>query len=98
MTDDFISKKDKVLYTPEHSNTAQLESGRCESCAFWVNQISKHFGEDLDDRKTCKCPKIHYGYHTLDIWMSDMVNIENDEGWGMLTGPKFGCVHWNIKE
>lgn len=94
----FISKKDNVLYTPEHSNTAQLESGRCESCAFWGGRETRYPGEDLDDRKTCQCPKFHYGYSKAEIWTPDMVTIEDDEGWGMLTGPKFGCVHWNIKE
>jgi hypothetical protein len=24
----------------------------------------------------------------------DGVMVENVEGWGLLTGPLFGCIHW----
>ncbi len=41
---------------------------------------------------TCKCPKMIYGYgkHDTD---TDSVEIEDDEGWGMIPGPDFGCIH-----
>lgn len=66
-----------------------LQQGRCESCTFWG-------GGDLDDRKSCLCPKFHYGYGPVKNRTPDMVDIEDDVGWGMLSGPKFGCVHWAI--
>lgn len=73
-----------------------LQQGRCESCIYWGNRETRHDSEDLDDRKTCRSPKFHYGYDTVENWTPDMVDIEDDCDWGMLSGPKFGCVHWAI--
>jgi hypothetical protein len=36
-----------------------------------------------------------YGKDTTD---PDGVAIEDDEGWGMIPNPQFGCIHHNSKE
>jgi hypothetical protein len=54
----------------------------CETCKFYDPQCSK----------ACSCPKMLYGYGTSRK-SNDEVEIEDDEGWGMIPGPKFGCIH-----
>jgi hypothetical protein len=34
-----------------------------------------------------------YHYNSKDI-EPDNVIVEDDEGWGAVTGAKFGCIHW----
>lgn len=55
---------------------------RCKTCDWYRTTGTK----------TCVCPKMFYGYEirTRD---SDGVKIEDDEGWGMIPGPNFGCIH-----
>jgi hypothetical protein len=38
-----------------------------------------------------------YGYNIAIRRDDDGVAIENDEGWGMLPGPDFGCIHHKDK-
>jgi hypothetical protein len=35
-----------------------------------------------------------YGGKEAAAHLVDEVLVENDEGWGFLTGPEFGCVHF----
>jgi len=44
----------------------------------------------------CSCPKMVYGYGPRCD--SDGVDVEDDEGWGMVPGPDFGCIHFKHKE
>ena len=37
-----------------------------------------------------------YGVELSTIYPDGLV-AENDEGWGFVTAPKFGCVHWEAK-
>ena len=69
----------------------------CRSCRHWGN--SRNGLSDNDQRlRSCDCPKLEYGYHReLDVVPNDGAAIEDDEGWGMLTGPDFGCIHWEVK-
>ncbi len=71
--------------------------GRCFTCKHWGKNRS--YGEDEYRRlKTCDCPKFEYGYHSdHDDIPNDGAAIEDDEGWGMVTGPDFGCIHWLSK-
>lgn len=69
-------------------------SGRCATCDNWGN--NRNYAEDDGARiKSCNCPKFVYGYHydKGDV-PNDGAAIEDDEGWGMLTGSEFGCIHW----
>ena len=55
---------------------------RCKTCR-WYDTGSWH---------QCYCPKMVYGYGR-DRADKDGLDVEDDEGWGMLPGPDFGCVH-----
>lgn len=72
--------------------TAVLE--RCATCDHWGND--RNYSNDTEKRlKSCNCPKFFYGYNHDDNEVpDDGASIEDDEGWGMLTGPAFGCIHW----
>ena len=63
--------------------------GRCRTCKHWKIREEMPFGE-------CSNEHMNYGYtfEISDISL-DCVLIEDDEGWGMLTGPEFGCVHYD---
>jgi hypothetical protein len=60
----------------------------CDTCRFWTLDKSDVTGD-------CSSPKWQrgYGIATTAI-MPDGVLVENDEGWGFTTAPKFGCIHW----
>lgn len=66
----------------------------CDKCKWWVNN-SDHEAEGL---KNCEQPKAKIGYrwNAGDIPI-DGLWIENDEGWGWFTGPKFGCINFETK-
>lgn len=64
---------------------------RCKTCNWYQNDALP------DTMKTCKCPKMLYGYGARSAG-ADGVNIEDDEGWGMVPGPDFGCIHHASKE
>jgi hypothetical protein len=34
-----------------------------------------------------------YAFTPDECQPPDVVRIEDDEGWGMIPGPEFGCVH-----
>jgi len=51
-----------------------------------------------DKRKKCVCPKMKYGYgHRPEDDKPDELIVEDDEGWGMIPGPEFSCVHHKLK-
>lgn len=61
---------------------------RCLTCK-WYDSARWH---------VCECPKMFYGYRkTKGDDEPDAVKIEDDEGWGMIVGPEFGCVHHQSK-
>lgn len=61
---------------------------RCRTCD-WYNNGGGHL--------TCNCPKMFYGYRGTQGRASDSLSVENDEGWGMVPGLDFGCVHHKEK-
>ena len=67
---------------------------KCKDCKHWGN--NQGYNDDKDNRlKSCSCPAMHYGYHVDTEEVKDNhVHIEDDEGWGMTTGPDFGCIHF----
>lgn len=67
-------------------------SGRCKDCKHAVP--TDHYGPRL----TCKHSKFLLGYYySIDEFEPDGLLIENDEGWGWVVGPEFGCVHFEHK-
>lgn len=69
--------------------------GTCKTCRHWRQEASGHASEAVfhGRLKRCDAPQICYGYGLQDDDVSDNgAVVEDDEGWGMLTGPEFGCV------
>lgn len=62
--------------------------------------------------KLCVHYKPHHSYTQFMVCVSshitkgyvqmkpsiDGVHVEDDEGWGMIVGPDYGCVHFSQKE
>jgi hypothetical protein len=59
----------------------------------WCCKDCKHFVPDSQRQPYGSCARwnVGYGYDT-DSMPHNEVLVENDEGWGMLVGPNFGCV------
>lgn len=61
-------------------------SPRCKTCKHWSLDTSSPIGFG-------ECSRWNYGYYvSLDKIASHEVIVENDEGWGAMIGPNFGCV------
>ena len=60
----------------------------CETCAYWAEKPDINF----KNLRACSDPEIQYGYGEIDVDDNGAL-IEDDEGWGIRTGPKFGCIH-----
>lgn len=68
--------------------------GECQACAhFTVDDKHPPYG-------SCSRWNVGYGayYPPYDEPMAlNEVLVENDEGWGMVVGPQFGCVLYEPK-
>lgn len=73
---------------PDVGMQLAARSKTCKNC-YWYERP----GNGTHD---CSCPKMLYGYSGRAA--HDGVAIEADEGWGMLPGPDFGCIHFKHKE
>jgi len=60
----------------------------CENCFYYTPDIEGH---------VCQCPKMIYGYYGVKSAKDGML-VEDDEGWGFVPGPEFGCIHCKEKE
>lgn len=61
----------------------------CKNCA--------HYDVSDPNRPTCHHPKFKFGYYGIESVNdidADGLAIEDDEGWGWIVGPEFGCVHF----
>ena len=63
----------------------------CKDCKWWV--VAEDYSS-VRKYQTCENPKMQFGYQSLDTIETDGVRIEDDEGWGWIVGPEFGCVHF----
>jgi len=67
---------------------------RCETCKYF-----SIWQKEYNIVGACSSPKFLIGYHHFSKeTKKDEVLVENDEGWGFIPGPKFGCVHHEEKE
>jgi len=70
----------------------QVVGGYCETCRYWGGIRPAWNTHTL---RTCGAPQVAYGYDVqAAMAIAEVALIENHQGWGMLTGPRFGCVHW----
>lgn len=65
---------------------------RCGTCRHWGMRAT-HWNTML--HRTCDSPQVLYGPARGQGRASPRAAIvEMQEGWGLLTGPQWGCVHW----
>jgi len=81
----------------------------CHTCRYWRTDLADFGGfqgrapREIDAAGwgSCLCARFEKGYYEgwkeLEFLGLDQVVIESDEGWGFVTGPDFGCVHWKAK-
>jgi hypothetical protein len=66
--------------------------GTCLTCMHWGQRVSYW---NTPTHRTCASPYILYGEKVQQaLEFSDAAVVEAYKGWGMLTGPDFGCIHW----
>lgn len=80
----------------------------CETCRWWEHPIPREWLRWEEWTATsmglCACEASnHHACYTLppvvDIVLEPATAIvESDEGWTMITGPKFFCAHWQKME
>lgn len=69
----------------------------CETCQYWG---ARRPAFNMTMLRTCGCPALVHGYHIPEVLVDprdDLAVIEDWEGWGLLTGPQFGCLHWQVR-
>lgn len=66
---------------------------RCKTCKHWL--VDRDYWPHEERLRSCASPGWLMGYNhkAVDV-PDDGVLVENDEGWGVMMGPEFGCVHW----
>ena len=65
--------------------------GSCDRCKHWTQERDVH----LYPLGSCDHPKMMKGYHIKVAQVQpDGILVEDDEGWGFYTAPKFCCVHF----
>ncbi len=64
----------------------------CKNCKHCVDceVYSQNYGLTCESPKTIKSYKVNTAPEG-GIW------VENDEGWGIIVSPTFGCVNWEPK-
>lgn len=64
----------------------------CDSCKHFMPLSFHPYRKPFGD-----CARWKTGYDTYDLALNEC-QVEGDEGWGMIVGPKFGCVLHEPKE
>lgn len=71
----------------------------CKDCKHWDQ--SPNYDRLESGAGFCVAPKMMRGYslfgYKLDALPEDSALVEDDEGWGIQTGSKFGCVLFEPK-
>ena len=69
-----------------------MSDPRCENCRFWKRESLR------TTLGVCSSDRWKFGYHVDESEVQpDGVLVEDDEGWGFLTAPGFGCIHFQPK-
>lgn len=73
----------------------------CETCKWWacpsagiempVTPGILSWGKSLDGMTTCENPKLD------ELPVHGIVTKDDSPATGFITGPKFGCIHWECK-
>jgi hypothetical protein len=74
---------------------------RCKTCKHWnlkAPDIHNNEREDILVKAgygDCSSRMAVYTYNPKrEDLLPDRILVEIDEGWGFVTGPDFGCIHW----
>lgn len=72
---------------------------RCETCRHWASAEDTKKARRYASASHRVCLKLGNipcgGYADVnENEPTDEAIVEGDEGWGIITGPKFGCVQW----
>ena len=59
----------------------------CKNCKWYEP------GPTEPEFQICKSPKVYYGYGRGT--QGHNLKVEDDEGWGMIPSPYFGCIHFS---
>jgi hypothetical protein len=64
----------------------------CSTCLYWGTR-QDYWNTYV--HRTCDAPQMRYGKALLQDAMAEPTTavVETWEGWGILVGPDFGCVH-----
>jgi len=63
----------------------------CKNCQHW-NLTGTVLSPEYNLGR-CNSPKFVYGYGSTQH-DPDGIAVEDDEGWGTVCGPEFGCIHY----
>lgn len=66
---------------------------RCKTCVYYMTALIGH--GSCGSKKFIQSYQFDKGDPFKGIG-SDCVRLEDDEGWGMIVGDDFGCVHHEV--
>lgn len=80
--------------------------GLCKDCKYWVFETQRNYGYEgfpEEELGLCDSPEKHYGLRfgfgkedrARLPKVKNLVLLEDDIGWSMMTGPEFGCNHFS---
>jgi hypothetical protein len=73
-----------MLYAPDLLMSEKI----CKNCLHFETVDGDFPGKEAFGR----CRRWRYGYAGYKETPVNEVQVENDEGWGAMIGPEFGCV------
>ena len=72
--------------------------GLCKDCKFF-SRDGWAIKDSAKERGFGQCTRWRFGYgHEIETCLIDELIIEDDEGWGAIIGPEFGCVLFKEKD
>ena len=72
-----------------------MNTERCKDCKYFRPITLKN---GISYMRDCESTKILRGYAMrLELFQIDGISVEDDEGWGIRVGERFGCVNWEPK-
>ena len=74
---------------------AVIGAAACRDCKHWDSSHepdSNGESDICDGWGTCGSPRVVYGYGRGKVQGDELLQVEDDEGWGMTCSPDFGCV------
>lgn len=76
-----------------HAGGTEIPQVQCQNCRWWGVAPEGYEGHvNRKGLRVCGVPSLRrgYGWEVAEISPTKAV-VEYDEGWGLLTGPEYGC-------